>query len=102
MSTRGQPVTGLRVLLDSNFSAADGVTGEAADFAGFVGYDTFAVGVDGEVAAELGAFAGALGQADLADDNVADAGFLATRHLDAEPLADAVFGVFGGTACFDV
>jgi hypothetical protein len=89
-------------LLNSNFGAADGFAGEAANFAGLVGDNTVAVGVDGEVVAELGAFAGALGQANLAYNNLAGADFLAAKELNTEALAAAVACVFGGTACFDV
>lgn len=78
------------------------MAGEAADFAGFVGYDAVLSCVDGEVAAELGAFAGTLGQANLAHDNLASGDFLAAKELNTEALAAAVACVFGGTACFDV
>lgn len=56
----------------------------------------------GVVAADLGAFAGALGQADLPYDNLADLNLLAAINLNTEALALAVAGIFGGTACFYV
>ena len=89
-------------LYNSDFGAADGFAGEAADFAGFKRYYAVAVGVDGKVAAELGAFAGALGHADLTDNNLAGGDFLAAEQLNTEALALAVAGIFGGTACFNV
>ena len=70
-------------LFYSDFGAADGFAGEAANFAGFVGDYAVACSVHGEVAAELGAFAGALGEANLAYDNLAVFGLLPARQLDA-------------------
>lgn len=90
------------VLFDSYFCAADCVAGEEADFAGFVGNNTVAVCVNSEVARKLSAFASTLCQADLTNDDLANGSLLATRHFNTEPLAGAVFGIFGGTACFDV
>lgn len=85
-------------LLYGDFGAADGFAGEAANLANLEGYNTFAGSVDGEVAGHLSTFAGALGQADLADDNLAGSGFLATRQLNTEPLARAVLVDSGATA----
>jgi hypothetical protein len=90
------------VLFDGDFGAADGFAGEAADFACLEGYDAFASGVNGEVAAEFGAFAGALSQADLADDNLSNSGLLAAGHLNTKPLAGAVLNVLYCSTCFDV
>lgn len=91
-----------RLLFDRYFGAADALAGEALEIAGNVGDDTVAGGVDGVVTAQKGAFAGALGKADLADDDFAGTDLLAAGALDAKPLADAVASILGGTACFDV
>jgi hypothetical protein len=69
----------LEDLLDCNFSSGDGAAGEEADAAGGELDDTIVGSVDGVVAAELGAFAGALGGTDLADDNLASFDGLATK-----------------------
>ena len=74
-------------LFDSDFGAAHGLAGEAADATGLEGDDTVLSGVQRKVTAVSGAFAGALGQADLTDDNLAFEDFLATKKLDAEALA---------------
>ena len=85
---------------DSNFGAADAAAGEVADFAAGEGDNTVTGSVDGEVTAQLGAVAGALRQADLADDYLADRDFLATRNFDAEALAGTISSIFGSTASF--
>jgi hypothetical protein len=89
-------------LLDSDFRTTNRFAGEVAESAGLESYDTVTCGVDGEVAAQLGAVAGALGEADLADDDLAGLNFLSAKQLDAKPLAGAVAGIFGGTASFHV
>jgi hypothetical protein len=89
-------------LLDSDFSATNGLTGEEADFAVTELDHTVTGGVNGEVTAQLGAITGALSQADLADDNLADFDFFATKQLDAEALTRTVVDIFGGTASFYV
>jgi len=89
-------------LLNSNFGAADGFAGKTANLANLVGDNTITLSVDGEVTAGVCASTSALGLADLAHDNLADADFLATEQLNTEALALAVAGIFAGTACFDV
>ena len=74
-------------LFDGDFDARDVFAAKGADFARGVFYDAVAGGMDGKVAASHGAFAGALGHADLADDNHTSFNCLATRQLDAEALA---------------
>jgi hypothetical protein len=89
-------------LLDGNFGAAHRFASEAANFAGFVGYHTVAVGVNSVVAANLGAFAGTLGKTNLTDNDLAGFDLLTTVHFNAKALTDAIAGIFGGTACFYV
>jgi hypothetical protein len=89
-------------LFDGDFDAGDGAAGEGADLAGFVGDDAITLGVDGKVTAQEGAGAGALGHADLTDDNHTGFDFLAAVKLNAEALAGTIVDVFGGTASFDV
>jgi hypothetical protein len=89
-------------LLDGNFSAAYGFAGKAANFANFVRYDTVTLSVNSEVTASGSTFAGALGLADLAYDNLTDADFLTAKQLNAETLALAIACIFTCTACFDV
>ena len=50
--------------------------------------------VDSEIAAQFGANASALGQANLADDHLAGLNFLATIQLNTEALTWAVVYVF--------
>lgn len=76
-------MTGVKMLLDSNFSPADGLAAEGADFAAGHLDDTVAGGVDGVVAAQEGAVAGTLGKADLADDNLTGFDSLAAVNLNA-------------------
>lgn len=90
------------MLADSNFGPADALTGEAAEFAGRVRDDAVTGGMDGKVGTQHGTVAGALGQADLADDDLAGLDSLAAEELDAEALAFTVAGIFGGTAGFDM
>ena len=68
-------------LLDSDFGAADALAGEAAELAGREGYDAVAGSVNGVVGAQLGTFTGALGQADLADDDLAGFTFWPPKSL---------------------
>jgi hypothetical protein len=89
-------------LLNSNFGAADGLAGEAADAAGLEGNNAVFVSVDGEVAGSLGAGTCALGHANLAHDNLALVDLLATKYLNTEALALAVASIFGCTTCFYV
>jgi len=91
-----------RELFDSNFSATDGFAGKTAETTCLVGDNAVAIGMYGKVAAQLSAFAGALGKANLANDNLADGSFLAARQLNAESLTIAVASIFGSTTCFDV
>jgi hypothetical protein len=89
-------------LLYSNFGAAHALASKAANLASFVRYNAIAVSVNGEVAANLGAFASALSCANLANQYLAGGNFFAAKALNTEPLAGAVFNIFGGTACFYV
>jgi hypothetical protein len=89
-------------LLDGNFGTSDCFTSEEADFAVTELDHAVTGGVNGEVTAQLGAITGALSQADLADDNLADFDFFATKQLDAEALTRTVVDIFGGTASFYV
>jgi hypothetical protein len=57
----------------------DSFSGKELNSAARKGYDTIFSGVNRKVAAEFGAFAGALGQADLAHDNLASLDLLATE-----------------------
>lgn len=65
-------------------------------------HDAGFFGVDGEVAGHIGAEAGNLSSAGLADDNFASVDFLAAKALDAEALTGVVVDVFACAACFDV
>jgi hypothetical protein len=60
-----------------DFGTTNGFAGKPANLAGFEGDNAVFVGVYGVVAAQLGAGAGALGHADLANDNFAGLNFLA-------------------------
>ena len=70
-------------LFDGYLDARDCFSGEGLNFAGLVADDAVFMGMYGEVAAHLGAWAGALGHADLADDNLSGFDFLAAIKLDA-------------------
>jgi hypothetical protein len=89
-------------LLDGDFRARHGFAREAADAAFLEGDRAVLRGVDGEVAAERGAFAGALGEAGLADDHLAGFDLLAAIALDAKALPGRIMDIFGGTASFYV
>ncbi len=89
-------------LFDGDFDAGDGAAGEGADLAGLVHDDTIALGVDGEVTAEEGAGASALGHAYLADNNHAGFDFLAAVQLNSETLTGTIVDIFGCTASFYV
>jgi hypothetical protein len=90
------------LLFYGNFDATNGFARKPTYLACFKRYDAIAVSVYGVVAAGFGTFAGALGHTDLADNYLAGADFLATVYLNAKALANAVAGIFGGTACFNV
>jgi|GEM_PF-3488784 len=92
----------LLVFFDSYFGAANGFAGEATNAALLVSNNTIVFGVYRVVTAQLGAFAGALAEADLANDYLAGLNLLATIQLNTEALTLAVAGIFGGTASFDV
>lgn len=87
---------------DSNFGAGHGAAAEGLNAAGLELYNAVVFSVDGKVAADKRAFAGALGHADLAYDNLASLYFLAAKKLNAKALAGGVVDVFAGTASFDV
>jgi hypothetical protein len=89
-------------LFDCDFGAADGFAGEAADFADFVGDNTVVFGMDCVIAAQLGAFTGALRKADLANNDLASFNHLAAKQLNTKTLANAVACIFGSTTCFNV
>lgn len=89
-------------LFDGYFGAANGFAGKEANAAHCKLYDTVFGGVDGEVAAAERAVTCALGVASLSDDDLTGLNFLATKNLDAKSLAGAIFGIFRGTARFDV
>ena len=73
---------------------------------GFFGFDKsdYAIFgcVDGEVLGHVGARAGNLGRAGLADDDFAVFDFLTTKTLNTEPLTGGVVDIFGGTSSFYV
>lgn len=75
-------------LLDGDFGAADAAAAERAEGAARHLDDAVTCSMDGEVAAHRGACAGALGHADLTNDNLAGLDCLATEKFDAEALAD--------------
>jgi hypothetical protein len=70
------------VLADADFGAANALAGEVAELAGRKCYDTVAGCVDGVVGAELGAFTGALCQADLTNDDLTGFYSLAAEQLN--------------------
>jgi len=70
-------------LFDRNFSAAHAAAAEGANFSALHLYDTVAGGVDGEVAADHGADAGALGHSNLADNNLTGLHDLTAEQLNA-------------------
>lgn len=92
----------LLFFFDSNFGAANRFAGEAANAACFVGNNAVVFSVNRVVAAQFGTFAGALAEANLANDYLAGLNLLATIQLNTEALTLAVAGIFGGTASFDV
>lgn len=69
-------------LFNSDFCAPDGFAGEGFDLALDVGDNAVFCGVDGVVAANIGAIAGALGQANLADNNFAITDFFTAKALN--------------------
>lgn len=90
------------LLLHCDFGAGDGSAGEVFLAAGYK-FDHAVFGcVDGVVAAEVGAFAGDLVLADLADDDIAFSDGLATKYFQAEALAGTIVDVFTGTPSFYV
>lgn len=89
-------------LLDRYFGAADSLAAKQTHFADLVAHNAVFCSVDSEVAADLGANAGALGHANLAYDHLADFYNLATENLYTKTLAGTVVNIFGGTASFDV
>jgi len=89
-------------LFNRNFGTNRGLASETADFALLVGDNAIFGGVDGVVAAQRSAFASTLGQANLADDNLADGDFFATKQLNTESLTGTVMVVFTGSTCFNV
>jgi hypothetical protein len=89
-------------LLNSYFSTADRAAAEEADFALLIRHDAVAGSMNGEVAADFGAGAGALAHADLADNDLAGFDLFATKQLNAETLARTIVDVFGCTTGFDM
>jgi hypothetical protein len=90
------------LFLDSNFGAVHGLAAKQTYFAYGVLNDAIVLGVNGEVAAELGAFTGALGETHLANDNLTSFYNLATKDLNAKALTWTIMNIFGCTAGFDV
>lgn len=90
------------MLFDHDRGAADVLAAEGNFFFGDELDDTITRSVDGEVATEHGADASPLGLTNLADNDLTGLDSLAAEQLDAQALADAVAGVFTGTACFNV
>jgi hypothetical protein len=82
------------------FGAGDCTAAERFVLSFGVLYDTVLRSVNGEVAAKHCAFTGALAHANLADDNLANFYFFATKELNAKALAGTIVDIFGGTACF--
>lgn len=72
----------------------------------FFGFDKANSAVDGgvnsEIAAHEGAWAGDFGCASLADEDFASFDFLATKAFDAKTLAGIVVQVFAGATSFDM
>jgi hypothetical protein len=89
-------------LLDSNFNAANRLASKAANLAGYELYNAVFFSVNSEVAANHGAFASALGSANLANDNLTAANFLATVNLNTKSLTWTVFNILGCTTGFNV
>ena len=89
-------------LLYGNFGTAYGFASKAANLAGLVSDYAITVSVDGVVAANACTNAGALGCANLANDNLTGLNFLTTVDLNAETLTGTVAGIFGCTTCFNV
>jgi len=87
-------------LFDCNFSTGDAFASKEANAASRELHDAITSGVDSVVAAEAGAFASALSQTDLTNDNLAGFDSLATKQLNTKALTLAVAGIFGGTAGF--
>ena len=74
-------------LFNNNLRTSGGFAGEALGFDLTEANDAVFGGMDGEVAAEVGAGAGLFGFADLADEDCTSRDFLATKTLHAEALA---------------
>jgi hypothetical protein len=89
-------------LLDGNFGADNRFATKEADAALLESDDAVTGGMNGEVAADFSADAGALGHADLTDNNLAGLDFLAAEQLNAEALAGTIMDVFGCTASLDM
>jgi hypothetical protein len=90
------------LLFDGDFGAANTFAGKAANFACLEGDNAVFGGVNSKVAAGFGAFAGALGHAHLADDNLAEFNLLAAKKLNAKALSWTIVNIFGCTASFYV
>jgi hypothetical protein len=65
-------------------------------------YNPIFSGMYSEIAGKESAFTGALGLADLPDDNLAGLYFLAAKYLNAEALARTIMDVFTASTSFDV
>jgi len=79
LSTQNVPSRKFFRLFDGDFGALDGLAGEKFDAALAVFHDAVFGGVNGVIAAHAGAFAGTLGQTDLADNYLAGFNFFTTK-----------------------
>lgn len=66
------------------------------------GYNAVFGGVNGELFAHKSARAGNFGLANLTNQNLASANFLAAKALNAQPLTGRIVYVLTCTTCFDV
>ncbi len=92
--TKGKEALRTSRLFDGNFGTANAFAAEGAYFAAGHFDDAVFCGMDGEVAADSRPFTGALGKADLADDDLADFDGLAAIDLNTEALAWTIVNVF--------
>ena len=81
-------------LFNHNLRASGGFAGKTFGFDLTEANDAVFGGMDGEVAAEVGAGAGLFGFADLADEACTSRDFLAAEALHAEALTRGVVDVF--------
>ena len=85
-----------------NFCARDSFPGEGANLARDEFHHSVATCVDSKVAAHVSASASDFSCANLTNNYLSLANFLATKSLDTKTMTGVIMDIFGGTARFHV